>query len=186
MGYNWRSAHYFASRGDLAIQNFKTMPILILHGDNEVDVAPGIPASPNPTSLSQAALISPDIGATNIFIGPKALAPTSEPCTAGPAGAPVSTLSAPNASCPISFTAMDTTDPCTNGAQWYLTQCAVLTLPLTPSPGEPAQQHYLVVFHNMNHSNGGLGILTTFDAFVEHNIGPHPGCDGLVNNCAND
>jgi hypothetical protein len=35
MGYNWRSAHYFASRGDLSIQKFETMPILILHGDVE-------------------------------------------------------------------------------------------------------------------------------------------------------
>jgi hypothetical protein len=38
MGYNWRSAHYFASRGDLSIQKFKTMPILILHGDYATDV----------------------------------------------------------------------------------------------------------------------------------------------------
>jgi hypothetical protein len=41
MGYNWRSAHYFASRGDLSIQKFKTMPILIFHGD--VDTFTSIP-----------------------------------------------------------------------------------------------------------------------------------------------
>ena len=52
MGYNWRSAHYFASRGDLSIQKFKTMPILILHGD--------IDAS-NPVPLDQPAEISADI-----------------------------------------------------------------------------------------------------------------------------
>ncbi len=37
MGYNWRSAHYFASRGDLSIRKFKTMPILILQGDVDAD-----------------------------------------------------------------------------------------------------------------------------------------------------
>ena len=118
MGYNWRSAHYFASRGDLSIQNIKTMPILVLHGDNEVDVDPVSHAvSGNPTPLDEAVLISPDIGAANIFVGPAALAPTSEPCILGIAGAPLApSLTAPNASCPISFTAMDTSDSCTNGA----------------------------------------------------------------------
>ena len=187
MGYNWRSEHYFASRGDLGIQNFKTMPILIVHGDNEVDIDPMSQAvTPNPTSLSQAWLISPDIGARNIFVGPAALAPTSEPCIDGPAGAPVATLSAPNKTCPISFTAMDTADPCTNGAQWYLMPCAALTLPLTPPAGLPVQQHYFVVFHNMNHINGGLGFLATFGKFVFTNFAHTAGCDGLVVNCAND
>jgi hypothetical protein len=187
MGYNWRSAHYFASRGDFGIQQFKAMPILILHGDKEVDVDPVTKAkSPNPTSLSQAALISPDIGATNIFIGPPALAPASEPCIDGPAGAAVSTLAAPNKTCPISFAAMDTSNSCTDGAHWYLTPCPVLRLPLTPTAGQPVQQHYLVVYHNMNHINGGLGILATFDYFVEHNFSSQAGCDGLVINCAND
>ena len=57
MGYNWRSAHYFAAHGDLAIRNFSTMPILILHGD-----ADGI------VPLSQAAEISADIGMITIFV----------------------------------------------------------------------------------------------------------------------
>jgi len=188
MGYNWRSAHYFAAHGDLSIQNFKAMPILILHGDNEIDVDPITHAvSGNPTPLAQAALISPDIGATNIFVGAAASAPTSEPCISGIAGAALaSSLTGPNASCAISFTAMDTSDTCTNGALWFLTQCAVITLPLTPPPGQPVQQHYLVVYHNMNHINGGLGIRITFNGWVEHNFSRQPGCDGLVINCAND
>jgi transposase len=44
MGYNWRSAHYFASRGDLSIQKFKTMPILILHGDIDAGNLVEVPA----------------------------------------------------------------------------------------------------------------------------------------------
>ena len=187
MGYNWRSAHYFASRGDLGIQQFKAMPILILHGDNEIDVDPTTQAtSPNPTPLGHPALISPDIGATNIFIGPSALAPTSEPCISGQPGAAVSTLNKPDKSCPIVFTAMDTSDSCTNGALWFLTQCAAITLPLTPAAGQPVQQHYLVVYHNMNHINGGLGILATFGKWVKTIFAHQAGCDGLVINCAND
>jgi hypothetical protein len=187
MGYNWRSAHYFASRGDLAIQNFKNMPILIFHGDNEVDIDPVTQVhTPNPTSLAQAALISPDIAATNIFIGPAALAPSTEPCIAGAPGAQIATLSATNAMCPIGFLAMNTTDPCTNGAFWFLTQCNVLELPLTPSPGYPVQQHYFVVYHNMNHINGGLGILATFGHFVQNIFSHQAGCSGLVVNCASD
>ena len=54
MGYNWRSAHYFASRGDLSIQKFKAMPILILHGN--IDAG-------NPVPLEQPAEISADIQA---------------------------------------------------------------------------------------------------------------------------
>ena len=76
MGYNWRSAHYFASRGDFSIQKFKTMPILILQGD--IDTA-------NPVFLDEPAEIAADIGATSIFVGPNGLAPpTGEPCIAGP------------------------------------------------------------------------------------------------------
>ena len=88
MGYNWRSAHYFASRGDLSIQKFETMPILILHGD--VDTG-------NPVALDQAAAISADIGATNIFVGPTSVSPpSSQPCIDGPVGAPLPpTLTAP-------------------------------------------------------------------------------------------
>ena len=187
MGYNWRSAHYFASRGDLGIQNFQTMPILVLHGDNEIDVDPVTQAtSANPTPLAQAALIAPDIRATDIFVGPTMSAPTSEPCIDGPAGAAVATLSAPNKTCPIAFTVKNPNDPCTNGAQWFLTACAAIALPLTPAAGQPVQQHYLVVFHNMNHINGGLGILATFNGWVLHYFGAHAGCSGLVVNCATD
>jgi hypothetical protein len=68
MGYNWRSAHYFASRGDLSIQKFKAMPILILHGN--------IDAS-NPVPLEQPAEISADIQAT--FCRPQWRFATVEP-----------------------------------------------------------------------------------------------------------
>ena len=181
MGYNWRSAHYFASRGDLGIQKFKTMPILILHGD--VDTS-------NPVPLDQAAEISADIGATNIFVGPTGVSPpSSQPCIDGPVGAPLPpTLTAPNKSCPITFTPMNTGDPCVNGSTppLELGLCKVLLLPLTPPPGQPQQLHYLVVYHNMNHTNGGLAIKETFNRFAEQNFDRQPGCDGLQINCATD
>jgi hypothetical protein len=181
MGYHWRSAHYFASRGDLSIQKFKTMPILILHGD--VDTS-------NPVPLDQPAEISADIGATNIFVGPTGVSPpSSQPCIDGPVGAPLpSTLTAPNKSCPISFTLMNTGDPCVNGSTppLELGLCKVLLLPLTPPPGQPQQLHYLVVYHNMNHTNGGLAIKETFNRFAEQNFDRQPGCDGLQINCATD
>lgn len=181
MGYNWRSAHYFASRGDLNIQKFKTMPILILHGD--VD-------SGNPVPLDQPAEISADIAATNIFIGPIGISPPSSlPCIDGPAGAALPpSLTAPNKSCPISFTLMNTADPCVNGSTppLELGLCKVLLLPLMPPPGQPQQLHYLVVYHNMNHTNGGLAIKETFNRFAEQNFDRQPGCDGLQINCATD
>lgn len=181
MGYNWRSAHYFASRGDLNIQKFKTMPILILHGD--VD-------SGNPVPLDQPAEISADIAATNIFIGPIGISPPSSlPCIDGPAGAALPpSLTAPNKSCPISFTLMNTADPCVNGSTppLELGLCKVLLLPLMPPPGQPQQLHYLVVYHNMNHTNGGLAIKETFNRFAEENFDRQPGCDGLQINCATD
>jgi hypothetical protein len=181
MGYNWRSAHYFASRGDLGIQKFMTMPILILHGD--VDTS-------NPVPLDQAAEISADIGATNIFVGPTGVSPPSgQPCIDGPVGAPLPpTLTAPNKSCPITFTPMNTGDPCVNGSTppLELGLCKVLLLPLTPPPGQPLQLHYLVVYHNMNHTNGGLAIKETFNRFAEQNFDRQPGCDGLQINCATD
>jgi len=181
MGYNWRSAHYFASRGDLSIQKFKTMPILILHGD--------IDAS-NPVPLDQAAEISADIAATNIFVGPTGVSPpSSQPCIDGPVGAPLpATLTAPNKACPIVFTPMNTGDPCVNGSTppLELGLCKVLLLPLTPPPGQSQQLHYLVVYHNMNHTNGGLAIKETFNRFAEQNFDRQPGCDGLQINCATD
>jgi hypothetical protein len=184
MGYNWRSAHYFASRGDLGIQKFKAMPILIVQGDIDAGDAAGI----NPVPLSQPALIANDIGATNIFVAPTGVAaPTSEPCIAGPAGAPLpAALAAPNASCPIGFVLMDTGDGCVTNGLPFPTLCAVLPLPLAPPAGQPPQQHYLVVYHNMNHVNGGLAIKYTFNGFAEHNFDRQPGCDGLVPGCASD
>lgn len=180
MGYNWRSAHYFASRGDLSIEKFKTMPILILHGD--VD-------SFNPVPLDQAAEISNDIDATNIFVGPVGiLPPTSQACIDGPVGAPLtSTLTAPNKSCPISFTLMNTGDPCVNARAPppELGLCKVVMLPLGP-PGQPQQLHYLIVYHNMNHTNGGLAIKETFNRFAEQNFDRQPGCDGLQIDCTTD
>jgi hypothetical protein len=83
MGYNWRSAHYFASLGDLSIQKFKTMPILILHGD--IDTA-------NPVPLDEPTEFAPDIiNATEIFYGPNGTAPANEPCIKPPppVGAPI-------------------------------------------------------------------------------------------------
>ena len=187
MGYNWRSAHYFASRGDLSVQKFKAMPILILHGDNETDVvlnAANMPvSSPNPTPLAQPALIAKDIGATNLFVGPAGVAaPTSEPCAPGAPGAALPTAPS-TVSCSISFTLADTNDPCVANGLPFPTLCNQITLPLA---GQPQQQHYLVVYHNMNHINGGLAIKATFGGFVQKNFGTAPGCDGLVINCAND
>jgi len=181
MGYNWRSAHYFAAHGDLAIRKFATMPILILQGD--IDTA-------NPVPLAQAAEIAGDIGATNIFVGPTGFSPPSSvPCIDGPAGAPLpASLAAPNKSCPIAFTLMNTGDPCVGGAAPipFPGLCQVLLLPLTPPAGQPQQLHYFVVYHNMNHTNGGLAIKETFNRFAEQNFMRQPGCDGLVINCASD
>ena len=120
MGYNWRSAHYFASRGDLSIQKFKTMPILILQGD--VDTA-------NPVFLDEPAEIAADIGATSIFVGPNGLAPpTGEPCIAGPVGAAIpASMTAPNKTCAIAFTPQDTGDSCvTGGVPVIMSLCKVV------------------------------------------------------------
>jgi hypothetical protein len=175
MGYNWRSAHYFASRGDLSIQKFKTMPILIVQGDIDTD---------NPVFLDEPAEIAADIKATSIFVGPNGLAPpTSEPCIAGTVGAPIpASMTAPNAACPISFTLQDTGDSCvTGGVPVLMSLCKVVKIPLTPQ-----QLHYLVVYHNMNHVNGGLAFKETFNRFAEENFRRQPGCDGLQFNCNSD
>ena len=175
MGYNWRSAHYFASRGDLSIQKFKTMPILILQGD--VDTA-------NPVFLDEPAEIAADIGATSIFVGPNGLAPpTGEPCIAGPVGAAIpASMTAPNKTCPIAFTPQDTGDSCVTGTvPVIMSLCKVVKIPLTPQ-----QLHYLVVYHNMNHTNGGLAFKETFNRFAEENFRRQPGCDGLQLNCNSD
>jgi hypothetical protein len=186
MGYNWRSAHYFASRGDLSIRKFKTMPILILHGDIDLGNPPNL-LTDNPVYLDQPALLAADIGATNIFVGPMGFVPPStQPCIAGPVGAPLpASLTAPNASCPIAYVAQNTGDPCVSGDQTTLatTLCTVVPIPL---PSEPNQPHYLVVFHNMNHVNGGLAIKNTFHGFAERNFDREPGCDGLEPVCNAD
>jgi hypothetical protein len=54
---------------------------------------------------------------------------------------------------------------CVNGSTppLELGLCKVLLLPLMPPPGQPQQLHYLVVYHNMNHTNGGLAIKETFN-----------------------
>jgi dienelactone hydrolase len=192
MGYNWRSAHYFASRGDLAIEKFKTMPILILHGD----VDPGNPAFPdaiNPVFLDEPVELAADIKATDIFVGPTGFPlPTSQPCITGPAGAPIVDSTAAHApmvslaSCPVSFTVMDPGDTCVSGGTVpaQLPLCSlVLSLPLTPPAGQAQQLHYLVVYHNMNHTNGGLAIEKQFDRFVEQSFATLPGCDGVGTIC---
>ncbi len=177
MGYNWRSAHYFASRGDLGIQKFKTMPILILHGD--IDLG-------NPVLLDEPLEFAPDINATEIFYGPNSSALTSERCIKPPppVGAAIvdpnthEPLSGVPASCSVAFaTVTGTTDPCIGAnltAFGTATPCTVMLLPLSPQ-----QLHYLVVYHNMDHVNGGLGIKYQFDRFAEQNFDRKPGCDGV-------
>jgi hypothetical protein len=192
MGYNWRSAHYFASRGDLSIQKFKTMPIMIFHGD--IDINPDNlngPASPldyNPVYLDEAVEIADDIGAAKLFVG--AYPPTRVSCITGRAGEPIlradHSILSPPTTCPVSFSVMDAADPCVNGTQATLavTPCKALSLPLPPQvPGGEQPLHYLVVYHNMNHVNGGLAIKNQFGRFVEQNFGRQPGCDGVATIC---
>ena len=191
MGYNWRSAHYFASRGDLGIRKFTAMPILIFHGDVDTTVANGVTAL-NPVFLDEPAEIAADIGATNIFVGPGGgvAPPASEPCIAGPVGAPFPDPNNPPATvnCPIAFAPMDTGDPCLSASPtgFFSKNCLVLPLPLAPAPGQPQQQHYFVVYHNMNHINGGPAIKETFNRFAELGFDRQPGCDGLEIDCDSD
>ena len=67
-----------------------------------------------------------------------------------------------------------------------LRACNVLPLPLAPAPGQPHAAYYLVVYHNMNHTNGGLAIKETFNRFAEQNFDRQPGCDGLEVGCGSD
>lgn len=173
MGYNWRSAHYFASRGDLGIRKFNTMPILILHGD--IDAG-------NPVPLDEPAELAADINAADIFYGPDGSAPANQACIAPPTGAPIvdpashAPLPGVPSSCMVPFSTMDTGDPCLTASPLTFapTPCKVMLLPLTPW-----QQHYLVVYHNLDHVNGGLGIKNQFDRFAEQNFRRKPGCDGV-------
>ena len=74
MGYNWRSAHYFASRGDLSIQKFK----------DDADPDPAGRHRYRQSGTDEPAEIAADIGATSIFVGPNGLAPpTGEPASPG-------------------------------------------------------------------------------------------------------
>jgi hypothetical protein len=181
MGYNWRSAHYFASRGDLGIQKFKTMPVLILHGD--VDLG-------NPVPLGEPVEFAPDIKATGIFYGPNGSAPPSKTCIASAfTGAAIvdpnthQPLPGVQSSCAVPFTTMGAGDAClgANPSPGTLPTnfgssgpCTVMQLPLSPQ-----QLQYLVVYHNMDHYNGGSGIKYQFDRFAEQNFRRKPGCDGV-------
>jgi hypothetical protein len=173
MGYNWRSAHYFASHGDLGIEKFTTMPILILHGD--IDFA-------NPVPLNEPSELAADINAADIFYGPDGSAPANQPCVAPPTGAPIvdpathKPLPGMPATCMVPFATIDNGDACLTASPLTFApvQCKVILLPLTPW-----QQHYLVVYHNMDHVNGGLGIKVQFDRFAEQNFRRKPGCDGI-------
>ena len=64
--------------------------------------------------------------------------------------------------------------------------CRVLPLPLPQPAGQPEQLRYMVVYHNMNHINGGLAIRETFNRFAELTFDRQPGCDGLQIDCASD
>jgi hypothetical protein len=83
---------------------------------------------------------------------------------------------------------MNTGDPCVSGSTVpvEIGPCSVVPLPLTPPAGQAQQLHYMVVYHNMNHTNGGLSIKETFNRFVELNFTRQPGCDGLETDCATD
>jgi hypothetical protein len=83
---------------------------------------------------------------------------------------------------------MDTGDPCLSPSPtgFFSKICLVLKLPLPPAPGQPQQQHYFVVYHNMNHINGGPAIKETFNRFAELGFDRQPGCDGLEIDCNSD
>ncbi len=187
MGYNWRSEHYFASRGDLAIERFKTMPIVIFHGDVDTQ-APIFPNLLNPVLLDEPVQVASDLGTRNIFVGPGNLAPTAQPCISGPVGAPLpASMTKPDSMCPIPFEIMDAGDPCVAGAATPVIMPLCKVLPILVSPtGKPEPVHNLIVYHNMNHTNGGLAIKETFNRFGELYFRRQPGCDGLELDCNSD
>jgi hypothetical protein len=187
-GYNWRSANYFASRGDLWIKKFNSMPILILHGD--IDAF-------NPVPLDEPVELAPYINATDIFVGPRGFPvcnapgtapgtvpqnciPTSEPCiTREFVGAPIvdptthEPLPVVSSSCQPNFTL---------GVPGNWNSClgsGPADFGSTPCDAIPLQGHSLVVYHNMSHVNGGLGIQNQFNSFVQQNFSTPPGCDGV-------
>jgi hypothetical protein len=184
-GYNWRSGHYFAALGDLKIQKFRMMPIVIFHGD----VDPGNPATPNavnPVFLNEPITLAADIGATKIFVGPSSLAPTKRPCIPGAlaVGAPVADPVSHDAlnqaalvPCSVLFTPANHNDPCVTGDQMTLQTTACKAVPLPSSPSRAP--HYLVVFHNMGHTNGARAIQATLNNLVQQNFGAPAGCNGV-------
>jgi hypothetical protein len=179
MGYNWRSPHYFAARGDLSIDKFKTMPMLIFHGDVDYYTNPLLPAGSNPVYLDQATEMANRIGAASMFVGPMGSSPpASEPCMTGPVGAPLPNgLTQPTGSCAITFVPMDTGDSCltmTPGTPPFSPGCAKIPLLMTPP-----HTRYLAVYNKMDHINGGLAIKNTFDGFVTTNFSLPTGCNGL-------
>jgi hypothetical protein len=194
MGYNWRSAHYFASRGDLSIRKFNSMPILILHGDIDSPYA-SFPLF-NPVPLDEPLELAPDINSTKIFVGPNGFPvcttpgtapnqatciPISQPCITGTVGVPIvdptthQPLPGVPSSCPVNFTLIvpgnSTSCLGTGPANFGSVPCDSIPLPEVGSS--------LVVYHNMSHVNGGLGIQNQFNGFVEQNFGKQPGCDGV-------
>jgi len=82
---------------------------------------------------------------------------------------------------------MDAGDPCVAGAgaPLLMPKCNVLPI-LVSATGQPEKLHNLIVYHNMNHTNGGLAIKETFNRFVELYFRRQPGCDGLELDCNSD
>jgi hypothetical protein len=160
MGYNWRSPHYFASRGDLSGPKFQTMPILIFHGDHDQTV-----------ELDQAIMLANDIQATNFFVRPDKNVPvrTNTPCIK-PVGQPDPVAT----TCPISPAFTVSEDSCTN--QEPLSKCNAVA-------GATGQGHYFVVYANGDHTNWPLAIKNTFNQFVESNFKKTPGCNALELDC---
>jgi hypothetical protein len=164
------------------------MPILILHGDIDNPYA-NLPF--NPVALDEPVEFAPDINATEFFVGPSGFPscpstvpnqanciPTSETCITGTVGAPIvdptthEPLPGVPSSCPVNFTLM-VPGPCLGGGPGTFGPNACEAFPLQGL-------HSLVVYHNMSHVNGGLGIQNQFNSFVQQNFGnTMPGCDGV-------
>lgn len=194
MGYNWRSAQYFASRGDLWIKKFESIPFLILHGDinSPYDSVPF-----NPVAIDEPVEFAPIIPTTEtIFVGPNGFPfcatpgtvpnqatciPISQPCITGAVGVPIvdptthQPLPGVPSSCPVNFTLMvpgnSTSCLGTGPENFGSVPCDSIPLPEVGSS--------LVVYHNISHFNGGLGIQNQFNGFVEQIFGKQPGCDGV-------
>ena len=183
-GYNWRSAHYFASRSDLGIQKFKYDADPDPAWRQEIDIA----STPRPTARIRAQShlarpAGPDLQRYRrdqyFRWSTGVAAPTSEPCAPGAPGAPLP-ASPPRRAVRLVHPDGYERSLRANGLA-YPTGCA---RSLPPLPGH-RQQHYLVVYHNMNHINGGLAIKTTFGSFIEK-ISTLSRVAMVWSNCAND